>query len=271
MASQIIQDHYNHFAKRETILAGLRAVGKDIAHLSPEDLSSFDQLHTAGHAATRTLIDLLSPASGQHVLDVGCGIGGPARLLAKTTGCRVTGLDLTPHFIATAKDFTERTHQTNDIVFQVGSATALPFASHTFDAAWHIHMSMNVADKAAMYAEIFRTLKPGARFAMYDPIRGPHDTPTYPVPWAATPATSFLVPQDDMIALIDTAGFRAISVTDVTPEGLAWYADVAAARASGPPPTQLPQDPRFLAMSKNHRRNLETGAVALLRGLFARP
>lgn len=266
-----VQQHYSHVMNREVILAAVAAAGKNPDRLEPEDLALFDQLHTSRQAATERMIAKLAPTSGQHVLDVGCGLGGPARQLAKATGCRVTGIDLTPGFVETAVDFTRRTGQTATVAFQQGSATALPFADGSFDAAWHIHMSMNVADKPAMYAEIFRVLKPGARFAFYDPIRGEADEVAYPVPWAETSATSFLLRRTDMLALVEKSGFRCIEATDATKDGLAWFEAQARAQAEGKAPLQPPPAPRFLEMSKNHRRNMQVGAVAVLRAVFTRP
>lgn len=265
-----IQQHYGLFGRRDAILEALAASGKDIDRLAPSDLTPFDQLHTTGHAATTALTALLAPAAGEHVLDVGCGIGGPARLLARDTGCRVTGIDLTAHFTATARDLTRRTQQDAAVSFVNGSATALPFADATFDRAWHIHMSMNVPDKRAMYAEICRVLRPGGRFAFYDPIRGEQNDVSYPVPWAATPDTSFLVRRAEMLGAIAAAGLRVIDVSDATAESLAWFAALSTG-GSAATSQQLRQDPRFVEMSRNHRANLQAGAVVILRGLFERP
>jgi len=266
-----VQAHYAHFAKRETILAALAAAGKDRGPLSPDDLAPFDQLHTGGRTATAAVTALLAPGADALVLDVGCGIGGPARLLAAARGCRLVGVDLTPDFVATAVALTRRTAQTDRVRFCVGSATALPLPDAAFDAAWHIHMSMNVADKAAMYREIARTLKPGARFALYDPVRGPGAEPAYPVPWAETPATSFLLDADALLETATAAGLRLIARRDATADGLAWFAALERERAasSGPPAPQ--PDPRLVAMTQNHRRNLASGAVAILGALFERP
>jgi len=262
-----IQGHYDHFARREVILSTLREAGKNVERLTPGDLAPFDQLHTSGRTASESLIELLAPQPAHHVLDVGCGIGGPARMLNQAAGCRVTGIDLTPSFISTAHELTRRTAQSAQMSYAVGSATALPFAEVSFDAAWHIHMSMNVADKTAMYAGIFRVLKPGARFIIYDPVRGQGPEPAYPAPWAETARTSFLLSEREMLAAITQAGFVVTQTSDATNAGLAWFAErqrIAAAAGIKP-------DARLAAMTGNHQRNLDRGAVRILCAVFQRP
>jgi SAM-dependent methyltransferase len=267
---QRVQEHYGMFAQRDVILAGLRAAGKNIDALTVADLAPFDQLHTCGRTATLQLLDLLGAGANDHVLDVGCGIGGPARLLSDTVGCRVTGVDLTEGFIETARDFAQRCGLAARTTFIAASATDMPVESNSFDGAWHIHMSMNVPDKAAMYREIYRALKPGGRFVLYDPILGASAAPVFPVPWSKTGDTSFLVTRTDMLNLICAPGFELHSEADVTGEGIAWLADAERQRLSNTataPPTAI-RDPMFLEMSSNHRTNLSTGAVMLWRAVF---
>ena len=81
------------------IYTGLEAAGADLARLSLEDLAPVDEFHIGGRKATIHAVDRLSPGADDHVLDIGCGIGGAARYLATQTGCRVTGIDLTPEFV----------------------------------------------------------------------------------------------------------------------------------------------------------------------------
>lgn len=263
-----VSAHYGAFGQREPILAALKKRGLDPAQVTPDDLAPFDQFHTGGPPATREMAELLAPTPGQQILDVGSGLGGPARMLAKLKGCRVTGIDLAPHFVENAVYFTGLTKQTGRVDFRQGSATQMPFADAAFDGAWHLHMCMNVADKAAMYAEIFRVLKPGARFVLHDPFRGTVGEVIYPVPWAETAATSFLWTHDEMRAGLAAAGFKVFSEQDTTAEGLAWYESLDAAR-KGPIPERPPT--ALEVMQKNHRANLAAGAVKILSVVTVKP
>ena len=256
--------HYQAFPSRESILAALARRGADLAHLTPDHLAPFDQLHTGGAGATQALIARLSPAAVDHVLDLGSGLGGPARQLAAATGCRVTGVDITPRFVADAAFFTERTRQADRVVFHEASVTALPFPGGSFDAAWHIHLAMNVADKAALYAEAFRVLKPGGRLAIDDPVRGQGDL-LFPVPWAAEAKASHLVTEQELVAALAAAGFQHVNIEDVTDQGVAWFAEIARTRKPGRPPTPLD------VMAAHHCANLESGAARIISILAKKP
>ncbi len=88
-----------------------------------------------------------------HVLDIGSGLGGPARTLAETYGCRVTGIDLTQAFCDAATAMSNWVGLGSRVSFKQGDATNLPFENQTFDAAMTIHVAMNIAAKDKMYLE----------------------------------------------------------------------------------------------------------------------
>ena len=258
-----VSAHYGAFGQRAPILAALAKRG--ITDVTPEALAPFDQFHTGGPPATKEMAAALAPKASDHVLDVGSGLGGPARMLSALKGCRVTGIDLAPHFVENANFFTTMTKQDALVTCVQGSATAMPFDDASFDGAWHLHMCMNVPDKSAMYAEIFRVLKPGAKFVMHDPFRGDGDV-IYPVPWAETPATSFLWTPEELRAGLTKAGFKIVSEHDATAEGLAYYEKLEAGRkVSDKPPTALE------VMQKNHRANMTAGAVKILSVVAVKP
>lgn len=256
--------HYQTFPARDAILAALARRGFAQDSLTPDRLAPFDQLHTGGAPATAALLARLSPKPDDHVLDVGSGLGGPARMLAAMAGCRVTGIDITPRFVADAAFFTDCTKQTQRVTFQEGSATALPFADRTFDAAWHIHMAMNVADKAAMYAEIFRVLKPGATLAIDDPVRGAGEM-IFPVPWAGEPRASYLCTAEELVGLLTVAGFVMPEIEDVTAQGIAFALERERARDSTKPLSA------WEMMSANHRANMAAGAVRVISVVMKKP
>ena len=268
--------HYTDMmAQRDQIMAGVAAVkAKRGGKLTPDDLAPFDQLHTGRDDATRDLIDRFAPSAGSHVLDVGSGLGGPARMLAARRSVHVTGIDLTVPFVELANALSQETGQQETVQFRQASALDLPFAPAHFDAAWHVHMAMNIADKARLYAEIFRVLKPGARFALYDPARGEAAVPiVFPVPWAASEASSFLLTATELRALLAKTGFEIVETHDATADCLAWFARGDAQRAGSRGAVQpgALQDPRFATMSANHRTNLESGAVAIFSAICRKP
>ncbi len=270
-----VQNHYGAFGDREAILTALAKRGISAKGLTPAQLAPFDQFHTGGAVATQSMAEMLAPRPTDHILDVGCGMGGPARMLADLKGCRVTGLDLAPHFIENAIYFTDLTGQSGNVDFRQGSALALPFEDAVFDGAWHLHVSMNVPDKRAMYAELFRVLKAGTSMAIHDPVGGGTSEVAFPVPWAVTAESSFLCTRDDLLACLETSGFEISEVQDATAEGIAWFADVDANRRKLSVPNSVKASPRTPSlleiMTKNHRANLEAGAVTIASILVRKP
>ena len=188
----LVREHYRAAGVTERLKAALAALGPDDRPLAPGALAALDQFHTRGLAATVELAELTRLSAEDFVLDVGAGVGGPARFVAATRGCRVVGVDLSETLIDAARYLTERTGQTGQVRFQVAAAAKLPFDDGAFDVALLQHVAMNVADRAGLYREIRRVLKPAGRFATYDVVAGDGE-PIYPLPWARTPATSFLL------------------------------------------------------------------------------
>ncbi len=266
--------HYARPDLGETILAALRAAGKDIDRLIPDNLAEVDHFHGRRLEATEELARLLAPHAEAHVLDVGCGIGGPARYLAYHHHCRVTGLDLTPEFIAAAESLTVRTGLADRVSFRQGDATALPFADGSFDAVWTQNAVMNIADRPRLYAEIARVLKPGGRLAMQDVMQGPAGPPLFPVPWAREPAISFLLTPEATRAMLEAAGFQVLSWVDNTEAALAHAAAERARIAAAPArPTLgigLIAGEDFLERSRNSNRSLREGRTRLINALLQR-
>jgi len=203
-----VATHYTHGALEGAILDALRAAGKNIDHLTPADLSAVDEFHLGWRAATVEFARDLGLSPGMHVLDIGSGIGGPARYFAEAHGCRVTGIDLTPEFVDVATALTQRCRLFDRATFCQGSALAMPFEDGTFDAATLIHVGMNIEDKGTLFREARRVLKSGARFGVYDIMRISEGELPYPMPWAATTATSFVERPETYRHLLAAAGFE---------------------------------------------------------------
>jgi ubiquinone/menaquinone biosynthesis C-methylase UbiE len=152
--------YYTRGMLEERIVAMLRTAGKNLDQLSTEDFAAADEFHVGGREATTALADVMESRAGMHLLDVGCGIGGPARYFAER-GCQVTGIDLTEEFVRVAESLTRMVKLDHYVSFRQASALELPFNPGTFDGAYEIHAGMNIADKAAVFREVARVLKPG--------------------------------------------------------------------------------------------------------------
>ena len=240
------------------IAKSLRKAGKDTAKLTTADLGSVDEFHIRGRKATLELGKLLDLSPASHVLDIGSGLGGPARTIAETYGCRVTGIDLTQAFCDAATTLSGWVGLGDRVSFRQGDATSLPFADGQFDAAMTIHVAMNIAAKDKMYAEAKRVLKPGGRFAIYDVLHGNGDV-LFPVPWARDPSISHLTTPEGMQWLLAGAGFKILEMHDSTEESQRWFEAMAARLAQAAPAVTfqafLGND--FPAMTRNQVRNLQ--------------
>jgi len=228
--------HYGRSGIEAAIVAALRADGKDPDRIAPSDLSAMDEFHLGWFEVTPHLVADLAPGPGDHLLDVGSGIGGPARTFASLTGCRVTGIDLTESYVDVATALTRRCGLSDRVAFRQGSALDMPFGSGTFDAATLIHVGMNIADKARLFAEVRRVLKPDGRFCVYEAMRGGDGPIPYPVPWAVDAGTSFVETPATYRRLLAEAGFVETASVDRTAEVLAVGRAMREAAARGTRP-----------------------------------
>jgi ubiquinone/menaquinone biosynthesis C-methylase UbiE len=235
-----VVEHYRLGDLLDRIDAALRAAGKDPERPRIDDLAPVDEFHSRGRQATEELAGLLPDHVDGEVLDIGSGLGGPACFLAANRGLRVVGVDLTPEYVAVAGELARRCGLADRVRFLTADATDLPFPAASFAAACTQHVAMNVEDKAALYAEAARVLRPGATFAIHDLLQGPGGQVRYPTPWSADGGTSFLVDLPTLERLLEAAGFTVLERRDRRAETLAWFeARAAAAAASGPAPTGI--------------------------------
>jgi SAM-dependent methyltransferase len=233
-----------------------------------------DEFHIRGREATLELAEAVRPGPGDRVLDIGCGLGGASRALAATFGCHVTGIDLTEEYARAAGELARWVGLEDRVAFRQGDALALPWGEASFDIAWTQHAAMNIADKARLYREAFRVLRPGGLFALYDVLQGPGGPVHFPVPWARDPSISHLVTPGDWRALLEGAGFKVVRWRDTTAEGRDWFVAMTQRLAQrGPPPVSfaLLLGPDFAEMARNQRRNLEQGRIALVEAVVRKP
>ena len=259
------EHHYPSDPLGDRVDAALDAAGfADGAPVPWDALAPLDQFHLGGLRATGELADVLDPAPGSRVLDLGSGLGGPARLLAAQRDCHVTGIDLTAAFVEVATRLSERCGMQAQTEFVQGDVTALPFADGQFDHAWTQHVAMNVADRAALYGEARRVLRDGGRLALFDAVAGYGEPLTFPVPWASSPQASHLLTAEATRTAVEAAGFEVISSEDLSQTAIGW---LSAQR--GPAPAGLDlglaMGARFGGMAANYAANLASGRVGVLR------
>jgi SAM-dependent methyltransferase len=257
--------HYGQGDLTRTVVEALRQAGKDPDALRPGDISGVDEFHTGWRPLTLAMAPTLGLRPGMAVLDVGSGVGGPARHFAGEYGCEVTGIDLTPDFVDLANDLTRRTGLADRARFVCGSALEMPFAAASFDLATMMHVGMNIADKARLFGEVHRVLRPGGRFVLYDLMRVRDGALPMPMPWAPTAERSFVETPERYRTLLAAAGFGVTGERD-------WSAFVLQAAeqmrqriaAEGPPVIGL-----HLLMGPSARELLGRVVAAIADGMLA--
>ncbi len=272
--TKMVRDHYQAGIDDETeLLAKLnRIIDQMEPPLTAEKFAAFDQFHVGGLAATAELAKRTAITRDMRVLDAGSGLGGPSRFLAETFGCHITGVDLTPAYVAVATLLAERAGVSGKVNYHVGSITELPFEDGGFDVVWSQHVVMNITDRAGLYRELRRVLKTGGTFAFYDPYEPDNgETLHYPVPWAESPATSTLLTKKATAAAVEGAGFKVLAFDDITQTGVDWIANQqlqirqATERAIAIT-TGMVVGERMREMVANLGRNLMEGRLRLVMG-----
>jgi len=233
---QEISTHYGRVDLLARLNAALMEDGVDPAHPSIEALAPYDQFHGRGLEATIEIAELIQADVSNHILDVGSGIGGPARYFANRFGCRVTGIDLTPQFCDVARHLTRLLDLEDRVRFEVGDALAMLFPDGGFDGAYSMNVSMNIADKDAFYREIRRVLKPGAWLVLSEIAKGDGGDLDYPTPWASSERASFLsTPEETRRGLLE-AGFDVIRLHSTLEKARAYGARARAMVERGEKP-----------------------------------
>ena len=258
-----IEGHYSASARHDAVMAAVRQALPLGQPYRVADLAPLDQFHLRGAAATEELAALARITADMTVLDVGSGIGGPARYLAATFGCRVTGIDLSAEYCRIAGSLTALAGLTDNVSFRTGDACHMPFPDASFDLVWTQHVVMNIADRRQLYTEMHRVLRPGGKVAMYDVVQGDGAPLQFPVPWARLPENSALLDPAATRSVLEQCGFSILNWLDVSDAAKAWLVT----RPPAPPPSTLGlhllMGPDFAGMTRNYAQNLAAGRVGL--------
>lgn len=234
-SEQAVARHYAHGSLEETIFEALAAAGKDVNHLTPKDLAPVDEFHVGGRQATMAFAQHFGLRPGMRLLDIGCGLGGAARYFAHEHGCRVTGIDLSDEYVNVANALAARVGLDERVSYKQGSALALPFEPGRFDAAYMLHVGMNIENKAKLFAEVRRVLAPSGLFGIYDVMRLAAGELSYPVPWASGPESSFVADAASYRQLLVAAGFEVLKERDRRDFALEVFGQMKARAAAGAP------------------------------------
>lgn len=214
-----IVNQYDTPGLYEDILNRLWEQQIDRSNVSRRDIAGVDEFHVRGAEVSRELAGQ-AKLFNSRVLDVGCGLGGPSRMLADEYNCEVTGIDLSHEYIRTARGLSELVGLQDKTRFIQSNALELPFENGSFDVVWTQHVQMNVRHKLKFYSEIQRVLRENGTFIYYDIFRTESGGVNFPVPWADNASASFLVSPSHVEDLLTRLCFKKLYLTDQTRAGI---------------------------------------------------
>jgi len=272
--AKAISDHWGTGDVHARIMEAMQAASLSPDTVTVEQLAPVDHFHARGLPATVELADVLPIEARHHIIDVGCGVGGPARYFAKRFGCRVSGVDITAPFVEAANKLTALLKMESLVEVKLGDGQQLPFADAVFDGGYAQHVTMNVAERARFFAEAFRVLRSGGFFALTEHGLGRHGDPHYPVPWSEDGSGSHLVTPADTTAYLNEAGFVDVKVEETGAKYLAGYRRAMELAAQGALPAfgiQILMGQTAPAKTKNAARNIEEGRTRPIQVICRKP
>lgn len=271
--SEAINIQYGRENLSTRILNCLKEAGKDTNNLTREDISPFEEFHIGGRGETINLARLAELRKVEVLLDVGCGIGGPARTLADEFGLSVTGLDLTEEYCQAGEMLTEKVGLSDLVDFQHGSALDMPFENESFDVVWTQHVTMNIEDKVRLYSEISRVLRPDGRYVFHEIMAGNGEQLHFPVFWSDRLGLSFLETPAEIRRMLSDCGLEEFRWLDCTKRALEWFENMLTMiEKDGPPPLGLNVivGDNVPTKAANVSRNLNEGRIIVAQGCFCK-
>jgi SAM-dependent methyltransferase len=263
---QEISAHYTHGDLTAAIRSGIEKLGKTIDSVTVDDLAPVDEFHIGGRQASEHFLDQFGITPDNRILDVGCGLGGPARFVASRYGCRVDGIDLTPEYVETGTTICKWVGLDDRISLHRGSALSMPFADGSFDGAYMLHVGMNIEDKAGLCAEVGRVLRPGALFGIYDVMKTGDGEMIFPAPWATTAGSSALATPRQYREALQAAGFSEVAELNRRDFAVTFFDQLRAKTmaAGGPPPLGL-----HVLMGRNAPDKIQNMIQSIAKGIIA--
>lgn len=263
-----VSAHYGSEQIVERILAAISPDEPLPTSLRPEQIFPFDQLHGRELAATSDHVAALISGNRKTILDIGSGIGGPARYVCAHSDTSVDGVDITPEFVRAATVLTKMCGLGDRARFHLADAARLPFGDTEFDGACCLYVGMNLAAPELVLSEAFRVLKPGARLVWTEAVLTGKGDPIYPQPWAIAAEQSHLVNRSSLEAMIMNAGFVIDQVTDETDAHIELARQRQAQGGAIPEPVmqvnRVVLGPDFVERRMNYIKSLASGALASL-------
>jgi len=269
-----IADHWATGDVYGLIVSALNKMSKPLEGLTVEDLAPVDHFHARGFPATVELADQLPIKAGQHIVDIGCGLGGPARYIARRFQCSVSGVDITKPFVEAANKLTALVGMEGQVKVEHGDGHRLPYSNACFDGAYTQHVTMNVADRPRFFAEAYRVLKNGAFFALTEHGLGANGHPHYPLPWSSDGSGAYLVTPSETRAFLQKTGFEDIVVEDTGAKYVAGYKMVIEKAEKGALPPlgiHILLGETALQKTRNAARNIEEGRTHPIQLICRKP
>ncbi len=265
-----VSEYYRCDNIEQAIKQALQQARKDAQPFDPALTAALDQFHIGGLAATLALLEIAGLDSEDRLLDIGCGLGGPARVIATQTGCRVVGIDLSADYCNAAELISKQLNLADRTQFVQANALNLPFPTNHFSALWTQHVTMNIEHKSTLWRELARVLSPGGKLLMYEVMLGDgnSDRIEYPMPWAKQASSSFLATADGYRQSLSSCGFDISIWDDVSTEALDSVSRVVDMLSRGKikqPNLGLLLGERYLTMMLNLAKALRGKALQVIR------
>ncbi len=221
----LIENQYHTPGLYEDILKRLGEQEIELSNVSRRDIAGVDEFHVRGAEVSRELASRMK-LDDFRVLDVGCGIGGPSRMLADDYNCQVTGIDLSHEYIRTAKGLSALVGLQEKTDYIWSNALDLPFENGSFDVVWTQHVQMNIRHKLKFYSEIERVLTEQGTLIYYDIFKTESGEVNFPVPWADYASASFLGTTENMDDILERLCFKNLLTSDETDKGTRFLQDL---------------------------------------------